>query len=67
MDRLGNAFGTRGWDIDAIALVVLVCWADVPAINTVWGPRLSLVRGLIDKDLGTWGSKGGGVEIKGPI
>ena len=67
LDCLRNAFGMRGWDIDTIASVVLACWDDVPAINAVWGPRSSLVRGLKDKDLGPWVSKGGGVEIKGPI
>ena len=38
LDCLSNAFGTRGWDIDAVAPVVLACQADVPAINAVWGP-----------------------------
>ena len=67
MDRLGNTFRTCGWDIDAIALVVLACRTDVPAINAMWGPRSLLVWGLIDEDLGPWGSKGGGVEIERPI
>ena len=38
LDRLGNAFRTCGWDVDAVAPVVLACRADVPAIYAVWGP-----------------------------
>ena len=67
LDRLGNAFSTRGWDVEEVVPVVLVCRADVPAIYAVWGPLSSLVRDLMDEDLGTWGSKGGIVEIEGPI
>ena len=38
LDRLSNVFGTRGWDIDAVAPVMIVFWADVPAVKAVWGP-----------------------------
>ena len=38
LEHLGNAFSTRGWDVDAVAWVVLACLADVLAIYAVWGP-----------------------------
>ena len=52
LNSLGNAFSRRGGDVDAVVLVVIAFRADVPAIYAVWGPLLSLVRGIMDGDLG---------------
>ena len=64
MERLGNSFGTSFGDVYAVATIVFAGTSNVPAIDGVRGPSVTLGRGFEDQDFGAWGCNWGAVEIK---
>jgi hypothetical protein len=53
--------------VEFVAPVVLWCWSDVPAINTMWCPGLAHTGLLMDDDSCSRGRKWCFVEIKSTI
>ncbi len=63
VDAFWGAFG----DIDMVAVVAFGGSAKVPAINTMWGPGVSVGGRLVNKHFGVGRGQWRAVEIEGTI
>jgi hypothetical protein len=66
-ESVGDAFLASGPDPGAVAAIGLESRADVPAIDTMWGPGAALRRLLVDEDSSARRSNGSTVEIEGAM
>ena len=66
-DGLGDAFGSRGRYVDAVAAIVPGGCADIPAVDTVTGLGTADGRGFMDNDLSAGWCKGRAIEIVGAV
>jgi hypothetical protein len=60
----GDALGICGWDIDSVTSIRVHGWADVPAFNSMRGPRFALCRLVMDNNLDARWSQRSSVEVE---
>ena len=59
-----DAFGMGAWYPDAIALVMVEGWANVPSVCAMWGPSLADGGFFMNDDARAWGCEGCACEIE---
>jgi hypothetical protein len=64
---IGDAFVASGPDPGAVASIGVESWANVPAVDTVWGPGPAAVRLFKDKDVDAGRGDGRAIEVVGAV
>jgi hypothetical protein len=67
VDGKGVTDAESARDITLVASVMLGGWANVPAVNTLWGHVVALVRCDVHDDAGAGRGERASVEIEGAV